>query len=96
MRGGEDLDEEGQARALRPDQVRRFAAYLDALTPAELAVRYDPARMTKLEVYPDAIWNRPSAPEKSPLGWLTGCYVEVHKFVKKVAASGDGLIINIS
>jgi len=30
------------------------------------------------------------------LGWLTGCYVEVHKFVKKVAASGDGLIINIS
>jgi len=96
VRGGEDLDDEGHARALRPDQVRRFAVYLDTLTPAELARRYDPARMTKLEIYPDGIWNRPFAPDESPLGWLTGCYAEVRQFVKKVAASGDGLVINIS
>ena len=42
------------------------------------------------------IWNRPFAPDESPLGWLTGCYAEVRQFVKKVAASGEGLIINIS
>ena len=96
VRGGEDLDNEGNARALRPDQVRRFAAYLDTLTPAELARRYDPARMTKLEIYPDAIWNRPSALRESPLGWLTECFTDVQQFVKKAAASGDGLIINIS
>ncbi len=96
MRGGEDLDDEGNARALRPDQVRRFAVYLDGLTPAELARRYDPARMTKLEIYPDAVWNRPFALDESPLGWLTECFTDVQQFVKKVAASGDGLIINIS
>ena len=95
-RGGEDLDDEGHARALRPGQVRRFAAYLDTLTPEELARRYDPATMTKLEIYPDVIWKRPFAPDESPLGWLTGCYAEVRQFVKKAAASGDGLIINIS
>ena len=96
VRGGEDLDGDGHARALRPDQVRRFAAYLDTLTPAELSRRYDPARMTKLQIYPDVIWNRPFAPDESPLGWLTGCYAEVRQFVKGVAISGDGLIINIS
>ncbi len=96
MRGGEDLDDDGHARALRPDQVRRFAAYLDTLTPEELSSRYDPARMTKLQIHPDVIWNRPFTPEDSPLGWLTGCYAEVRQFVKSVASSGDGLIINIS
>ena len=96
VRGGQDLDDEGHARALRPDQVRRFATYLDTLTPAELARRYDPARMTKLEICPDLIWNRPFAPDESPLGWLTECFTDVQQFVKKVAASGDGLIINIS
>jgi len=96
VRGGQDLDDEGHARALRPDQVRRFAVYLDTLTPAELARRYDPARMTELDIYPGVIWTRPSAPDESPLAWLTGCYAEVQQFVKKVAASGEGLIINIS
>ncbi len=96
VRGGQDLDDEGHARALRPDQVRRFAVYLDTLTPAELARRYDPARMTELDIYPGVIWTRPSAPDESPLAWLTGCYAEVQQFVKKVAASGEGLVINIS
>jgi hypothetical protein len=96
VRGGENLDDEGHARALRPDQVRRFADYLDTLTPAVLARRYDPIRMMELEIYPDVIWNRPFTPEESPLGWLTGCYVQVRQFVKRVAASGDGLIVDIS
>lgn len=96
LRGGENLDDEGHARALRRDQVRRFAVYLDTVTRAELARRYDPARMTELEIYPDMIWKRPFAPNESPLDWLTGCYAEVQQFVKKVAASGDRLIINIS
>lgn len=96
MQGGENLDDDGYARALRPAQVRRFAAYLDSLTPAELARRYDPARMTKLDIYPDAIWNRTAAPGESPLEWLLGNYTQVQRFVQKAAAAGDGLIINIS
>ena len=96
VRGGEALDDEGAARALRPHQVQRFAAFLDTLTPAELTRRYDPARMTKLDIYPRVIWNRPVAPGESPLDWLIGCHGDVQRFVRKVAASGDCLIINIA
>lgn len=96
MQGGENLDDDGYARALRPDQVRRFAAYLDAFTPAELIRRYDPARMTKLDIYPKAIWNRAAAPGESALEWLLGNYTQAQRFVQKAAAAGDGLIVNIS
>jgi hypothetical protein len=66
VRGGEDLDDEGQARALRPAQVRRFDEYLSMLNPAELTRRYDPARVAQqLEIYPDAIWARPAPAEDS-------------------------------
>jgi hypothetical protein len=96
IRGGEDLDDEGHSRALRPHQVRRFSEYLSALTPAELARRYDPERMTKLKIYPDVIWSRPTEPGNSPLEWLTECFADVRQFISKAAASNDGVIINIS
>ena len=96
VRGGEDLDDEGHARAFRPDQVRRFAAYLETLTPEELSHRYDPRRMMELEIYPETTWNRPFGPDESPLDWLTGCFAEVRRFVKDTATAGDGLIIDIS
>ncbi len=96
VRGGEDLDDEGQARALRPKQVRRFAEYLSALTPAELTRRYDPERMTNLEIYPDAIWMRPSSPDDSPLQWLLGCFSDVQRFTHRAAAANDGVIVNIA
>jgi len=88
VRGGQDLDDEGHARALRPNQVRRFAVYLSALTPAELERRYDPARMTKLEIYPDVIWMRPAAAGEAPLEWLIVCVSDVQSFVNKVGRGG--------
>jgi Domain of unknown function (DUF1877) len=93
LRGGEDLDDEGQTRALRPPQVRRFSEFLSTLAPAELARRYDPRRMTALNIYPTGIWNREG---DSALEWLTDCFVDVRQFVNKAAASGDGIIIDIS
>lgn len=95
LHGGEALDDEGLSRALRPHQVRRFSEYLTALTPEQLARRYDPQRMTQLKIYPDVIWSRPHDPEDSPLEWLTHCFAEVRQFVGKAAASGDGVIITI-
>ena len=95
VRGGEDLDDEGQARALRPDQVRRFAEYLSTVDAAELSRRYDPARMAKLEIYPEAIWTR-RAPEKdSPQEWLLECFADLRRFVSQVAAAHEGVIIHI-
>jgi hypothetical protein len=94
VRGGEDLDDEGQARALRPQQVRGFAEYLSALTPAELERRYDPARMTALKIYPE-IWTRPAAPGEDPLHWLLQYFADVQTFMNKAAAAGDGVIVHI-
>lgn len=95
VRGGEDLDDEGQARALRPDQVRRFAEYLSTLDATELSRRYDPARMTKLEIYPEAIWTRGAPEEDSPQEWLLECFVDLRRFVSHVAAAHDGVIVHI-
>jgi Domain of unknown function (DUF1877) len=96
VRGGEDLDDEGQTRALRANQVRRFAEYLSALTPGELTRRYDPERMTKLEIYPDVIWMRSPSPGDSPLEWLLECFSEVRRFMDRAAAAECGVIIDIS
>jgi hypothetical protein len=44
VEGGEPLDDEGFARALRPQQARRFADFLSGLSRDELVRRYDPTR----------------------------------------------------
>jgi hypothetical protein len=94
--GGETMDDEGYSHALRPEQVRRFAAFLTALTPDELRRRYDAARMTKLEIYPYDDWTRESGDGDSPVEWLLDCFAEVRTFVSKAAVAGDGMIIDIS
>lgn len=96
LRGGEELDDEGVARALRPGQVRRFSQYLSTLDAHDLAGRYDPERMTTLGIYPDAIWKRKAEPDDSPLEWLIECFEEVRRFVDKAAAAGDCVIITVS
>src|SRR5262245_57728570 len=87
VRGGEDLDDDGYARALRPDAVRRFSAFLDGLSASELERRYDPVRMTELDIYPVTIWKRSS--KDSPMSWLLDCFKGVKTFVNRVAAAGD-------
>jgi len=96
VRGGEDLDDEGTARALRPNQVRRFADCLAGLTPEELRRRYDPARMKRLEIYPEQIWTRPASPGDAPLESLLECFSQTRTFISRAAQAGDGIIIDIS
>jgi hypothetical protein len=94
LRGGEDLDDEGQIRALRPGQVRQFAEYLSTLTPAGLTQGYDPERMKQLDIYPGRIWVRSASAEESPLAWLLECYSELHDFMSRAAAANDGVVIH--
>jgi len=96
LRGGEDLDDEGLVRALRPGQVRRFSAHLSAIEAGDLARRYDPERMTGLGIYPDVIWKRTVEQGQSPLEWLVACFEDVRRFVGNAAAVGDCVIITIS
>lgn len=93
--GGEDLDDEGSGRALRPKQVKVFAEYLDELTPEILTRRYDPQRMMELDIYPGGWENDPSG-DFNPLQWLLDYFADIQDFVKKAAAAGDGLVIHVS
>jgi hypothetical protein len=95
VKGGEDLDDEGFARALRPEQVRRFADFLAGLTPFDLERRYDAKRMTMLKIYPDGIWNR-TVPDDDPRQWLIASFHELRTFVTRVAAADGGLVIHTS
>ena len=95
VKGGEDCDDEGVRRALRPDQVRQFADFLTSVTKADLEQRFDPKRMTALEVYPRRIWSR-VAPKDDPRQWLLDSVEELRVFVTRAADAGDGLVIDIS
>ena len=77
-------------------QVQRFSQYLSTLNADGLARRYDPERMTRLELSPDAIWKWKAEPNDSPLEWLIATFEEVRRFVDKAAAAGDCLIIAVS
>lgn len=95
VKGGEDLDDEGFGRALRPAQVKQFADFLTSLIVADLEGRYDAKRMTALEIYPDTIWNR-RAPDDDSLRWLLDSFQELRAFVTRAADAGDGLVVHIS
>jgi hypothetical protein len=95
IKGGEDVDDEGLARALSPDQVKRFAAFLASLTPEQLRGRFDAKRMMELEIYPE-IWDRPVRGGENPLEWLIDYFTGLQSFVQRVADDGDAIVVHLS
>jgi hypothetical protein len=97
LSGGEDVGEDDDLlpRLLRPEQVRDFAAFLAALTPAELTRRFDPQRMTALEIYPDVIWQRPEETD-APLGFLLRAFDDLQAFTAAAAAAGDAVVVCVA
>ena len=97
LSGGEDLgdDDDLQARLLDPGQVRTFAEHLAALTTEEMTRRFDPDRMTRLRIYPDAIWKRPEEKDE-PRGFLLDAFTELRDFTAGAAARGDAVVVCIS
>jgi hypothetical protein len=97
--GGEDIgeDDDGDpvARLLDPAQVRAFDAFLDTLTPEELRSRFDPERMTALEIYPAVIWTRPEEDDDS-LGFLLSAFESLRESIAAAAAAGDSVVITVS
>lgn len=94
VRGGEAIGNVdvgyGPARALAPDRVRRFAEFLDSLSPGELNRRYDPARMTALEIYPGN-WTGTGEPEE--MDDLLEGFAMLRDFVTETRDAGDALIV---
>ena len=97
LSGGEEIGDErvGPARVLSPDQVSQFASFLVELSRDELARRYDPARMTALEIYPDVIWTRPAAAGESAFDYLFEAFEELRDFVTATSTRGDYLIVSV-
>jgi hypothetical protein len=93
LRSGEYLGDEEIGNiiphVLRPAQVQQFARFLSQLSEMELRTRYDPARMMKLEIYPE-VWNRNG---ESELQYLLGAFKDLREFVGIAAVEGDAVIV---
>ncbi|MGH9935284.1 MAG: YfbM family protein [Blastocatellia bacterium] len=58
VKGGEEIGAEDDcARLLRPNQIADWANALSTISSDDLRKRYDPAAMTKTDIYPE-IWDR--------------------------------------
>jgi hypothetical protein len=94
LKGGEDLGEEGIGdsvpRLLQPSLVQQFSTFLMRLTEEELTARYDPVRMTKLEIYPEM------SDRETGLEHLLDAFDEVRAFVRTAATEGDAIVILVS
>jgi len=91
--GGEDIGEDSWgdpvARLFSPAQVRNIDAFLAALTPESLAKRYDPARMTELEIYGGA-WE-----QDDEYDHLLEFVEDVRALVRTAVASGDWVAVRV-
>jgi hypothetical protein len=99
VRGGQEIGDEdvgyGPARALMPDEVQRFAEFLEQLTPDELARRYDPERMKALEIYPD-IWTNTEEDGESEVDYLLGGFDTLRDAVRRARTAEAGLVIYLN
>ena len=98
LEGGEDVGDDGYgesiARMLSADQVRRFSAFLSGLSREELERRFDPARMTELEIYPDVIWERDAREET--VEWLLAIWEALRDFMAEAARRGEVVVVAVS
>lgn len=98
LKGGEEIGEEEVGydvpRALRPAQVAAWSEALASITADELRRRFDPAAMTKAEIYP-AIWDRPQEVDDT-LGYLLDNYEFLRSFLTQAKAANKGAIIYLS
>jgi hypothetical protein len=81
----------GPARAFSSADVRAIAAALGPITRRNLEQRFDPAAMSKLDIYP-SIWDRPRE-EDDTLGYLLEYYDALKNFVQGAAEQGEGLLV---
>jgi Domain of unknown function (DUF1877) len=82
----------GPARILMPGEVAAFSTYVGtALSTAAVQQRFDPADMTRLDIYPE-VWDRTDEAE-SNLEFLTDAAAELRGFLRRTAAAGLAVII---
>jgi hypothetical protein len=92
--GGSEIGPDGgygPARLLDPAAVRRIVAGLDAVDPAALRVRFDPAAMVAADLYPSALTLAPQDVEP----FLAPQLAELRRFYGAAAAAGQAVLVAI-
>lgn len=88
--GGTEIGEDwgyGPPRLLRPDDVRRVAEALDAVTADDLRARFDAGAMTAADVYP-FIWDEEDVFEE----YLAPSFDLLRDFYARAASRGDAVL----
>jgi Domain of unknown function (DUF1877) len=99
VHGGEqigDEDADSRPRLLDPTEVRQFSAFLASLSDDEFTRRYDPERMTALNIDPDVIWKRDAASDHPPIEHLRTAFGDLRNFVAAAAERGDAIVIALN
>jgi Domain of unknown function (DUF1877) len=99
LAGGTAVDTEvadDQPRTFTSSETRVVQQALAGITDEALLTRYVPADLTKLEIYPDVIWERDEGTENDPRQYLLEYWKELRAFVDRAAKNGVGLIVYIS
>lgn len=95
--GGTDLDGDWwdmPARTFSAAETRAIAEAFAKLGEDEIAARYDPERMTQLDIYP-GIWTREPQPGEDKRGWALDAVREVREAVGEAARRGYGLLVHV-
>jgi Domain of unknown function (DUF1877) len=99
LKGGEnvgDADELGYSvlQALSPARTQQFAGYLRSLSHQELERRYDPERMSALEIYPGT-WSR-NRNDHPALEDLLTSYGDLHEFIDATVEAKAGVVVYVT
>jgi hypothetical protein len=98
VRGGREVGDVdvgyGPARVFASTEVRAIDAALRPLTREVLAQRFDPAAMSRLEVYP-SIWDRPRE-EDDTLEYVLEYYESLREFIAGAAREGEALVVYLN
>jgi hypothetical protein len=84
----------GPARAFTPEQLAEVSRALDAISSDTLRQRFDPAKMTELDIYP-SIWDRDPADDDT-LGYVIEYFEMLKPFLREGAERELGLIVYMS
>ena len=94
--GGTDIDFDGPwnspPHTFTPAETRAIAEALAQVSDEELGRRYDPAEMTRLEIYPE-IWDRVPDGNENPQGYVMSAIAEVRTEVTRAVERGWGLLV---
>jgi len=97
--GGTEIDIEvadAQPRTFTASETRALQQTLGGITQDALLRRYVPADLTRLEIYPDVIWERDDGTDADPRQYLLEYWKVLRDFVDAAVKEDLGLIVFIS